>query len=66
MCSRMSSSQRRLNAIGINAQAGELARKEQRPTQSISVLIPVYRSEAILPELIRRLEPVLVAIAEEL
>jgi undecaprenyl-phosphate 4-deoxy-4-formamido-L-arabinose transferase len=28
------------------------------------VVVPVYRSEAILPELVRRLEPVLVAIAE--
>jgi undecaprenyl-phosphate 4-deoxy-4-formamido-L-arabinose transferase len=34
------------------------------PTQRISVVIPVYRSEAILPELVRRLEPVLAAIAE--
>ena len=35
------------------------------PTRSYgpSVVIPVYRSEAILPELVRRLEPVLVAIA---
>ncbi len=31
--------------------------------QGISVIVPVYRSEAILPELVRRLEPVLVAIA---
>ena len=30
-----------------------------------SVIIPVYRSEAILPELVRRLEPVLVAIADD-
>jgi glycosyltransferase involved in cell wall biosynthesis len=30
----------------------------------ISVVTPVYRSEAILPELVRRLESVLVAIAE--
>ena len=30
----------------------------------ISVVIPVYRSEAILPDLVRRLEPVLAAIAE--
>jgi glycosyltransferase involved in cell wall biosynthesis len=32
--------------------------------RQISVVIPVYRSEAILPELVRRLECVLVAIAE--
>jgi glycosyltransferase involved in cell wall biosynthesis len=31
----------------------------------ISVVVPVYRSEAILPELVRRLEPVLAAIAED-
>ncbi|HEV7219937.1 MAG TPA: glycosyltransferase family 2 protein [Terriglobales bacterium] len=31
----------------------------------ISIVIPVYRSEAILPELVRRLEPVLVAIADD-
>jgi len=30
----------------------------------LSVVIPVYRSEAILPELVRRLEPVLTTIAE--
>jgi glycosyltransferase involved in cell wall biosynthesis len=30
----------------------------------ISVVVPVYRSEAILPELVRRLESVLVAIAD--
>jgi undecaprenyl-phosphate 4-deoxy-4-formamido-L-arabinose transferase len=34
------------------------------PPQRISVVIPVYRSEAILPELVRRLESVLGAIAE--
>ena len=32
-----------------------------RPSRSISVIIPVYNSEAILPELLRRLEPVLAA-----
>ncbi len=36
---------------------------EQRPLPGLSVVIPVYRSEAILPELIRRLENVLPAIA---
>lgn len=33
-------------------------------SRRISVVIPVYRSEAILPELVRRLESVLAAIAE--
>jgi len=33
-------------------------------TTRVSVVIPVYRSEAILPELVRRLEPVLAAIAD--
>jgi glycosyltransferase involved in cell wall biosynthesis len=32
---------------------------------SMSVVIPVYRSEEILPELVRRLEPVLLAIADD-
>ncbi len=36
---------------------------EQRPLSGLSVVIPVYRSEAILPELIRRLENALPAIA---
>lgn len=31
---------------------------------SLSVVIPVYRSEAILPELIRRLKPVLASLAD--
>jgi len=34
------------------------------PLPGLSVVVPVYRSEAILPELVLRLEPVLVAIAE--
>jgi glycosyltransferase involved in cell wall biosynthesis len=42
---------------------GETSREGQLPPQRISVVIPVYRSEAILPELVRRLESVLVAIA---
>jgi glycosyltransferase involved in cell wall biosynthesis len=33
------------------------------PLPGLSVVVPVYRSEAILPELVRRLEPVLAAIA---
>ena len=36
---------------------------EQRPLPSLSVVVPVYRSEAILPELVRRLESTLPAIA---
>src|ERR1019366_4164854 len=43
---------------------GECSREGQLPPQRISVVIPVYRSEAILPELVRRLESVLGAIAE--
>src|ERR1700685_36382 len=35
----------------------------QRPLASLSVVVPVYRSEAILPELVRRLEGTLSAIA---
>jgi glycosyltransferase involved in cell wall biosynthesis len=34
-------------------------------TSRVSVVIPVYRSEAILPELVSRLEPVLAAIASK-
>jgi len=36
---------------------------EQRPLPGLSVVVPVYRSEAILPELLRRLDSVLPAIA---
>jgi glycosyltransferase involved in cell wall biosynthesis len=43
---------------------GESSREGPLPPQRISVVIPVYRSEAILPELVGRLEPVLGAIAE--
>ena len=43
---------------------GETSREGQQVPNRISVVIPVYRSEAILPELVRRLGPVLVAIAE--
>ena len=43
---------------------GESSREGQLAPRRISVVIPVYRSEAILPELVRRLESVLVAIAE--
>jgi glycosyltransferase involved in cell wall biosynthesis len=43
---------------------GECSREGPLPPQRISVVIPVYRSEAILPELVRRLESVLGAIAE--
>jgi len=43
---------------------GESSSERQLAPRQISVVIPVYRSEAILPELVRRLESVLVAIAE--
>ena len=42
---------------------GESSRESELAPRRISVVIPVYRSESILPELVRRLEPVLVAIA---
>ncbi len=43
---------------------GESSIEGQLAPRRISVVTPVYRSEAILPELVRRLESVLVAIAE--
>jgi glycosyltransferase involved in cell wall biosynthesis len=42
----------------------ETSREDRLAPQRISVVIPVYRSETILPELARRLESVLGAIAE--
>jgi glycosyltransferase involved in cell wall biosynthesis len=47
-----------MHRIGKSSIEGQLAPRR------ISVVTPVYRSEAILPELVRRLESVLVAIAE--
>jgi glycosyltransferase involved in cell wall biosynthesis len=44
---------------------GESSLESERALRGISVVVPVYRSEAILPELARRLEPVLTAIAGE-
>jgi glycosyltransferase involved in cell wall biosynthesis len=44
---------------------GESAEKSCLATRGISVVTPVYRSEAILPDLVRRLEPVLAVIAED-
>jgi glycosyltransferase involved in cell wall biosynthesis len=44
---------------------GGLSRAGQPTALGISVVIPVYRSEAILPELIHRLESVLGAIAKD-
>jgi undecaprenyl-phosphate 4-deoxy-4-formamido-L-arabinose transferase len=38
---------------------------ELRTARSVSVIVPVYNSEAILAALIKRLEPVLVALARE-
>jgi glycosyltransferase involved in cell wall biosynthesis len=43
---------------------GESSREGRLAPGQISVVAPVYRSEAILPELVRRLESVLVSIAE--
>jgi glycosyltransferase involved in cell wall biosynthesis len=45
--------------------SSESSREGQLAPRRISVVIPVYRSEAILPELVRRLESVLVAIADD-
>ncbi len=42
---------------------GESEKTGQLPVR-ISVVVPVYRSEPILPELVRRLEPVLLELAE--
>jgi glycosyltransferase involved in cell wall biosynthesis len=42
---------------------GEFSREGQVAPGEISVVVPVYRSETILPELVRRLEPVLLAAA---
>jgi len=47
-----------MHSIGESSGVGQL------PPRRISVVAPVYRSEPILPELVRRLEPVLGAIAE--
>lgn len=43
----------------------EFAGEVQTVQRRLSVVIPVYRSEAILPELVRRLEAVLTAIADD-
>jgi len=43
---------------------GGLSGDVESPRRRLSVVIPVYRSEAILPELIQRLEAMLTAIAD--
>jgi undecaprenyl-phosphate 4-deoxy-4-formamido-L-arabinose transferase len=43
---------------------GGIAREVPLAQRSLSVVIPVYRSETILPELVRRLDAVLPAIAD--
>jgi glycosyltransferase involved in cell wall biosynthesis len=40
-------------------------REVQIPPRRLSVVIPVYRSEAILAELVRRLEPVLASLTDQ-
>ncbi len=45
-------------------ESGGIARDVPLERRRLSVVIPVYRSEAILPELVRRLDAVLPAIAE--
>jgi glycosyltransferase involved in cell wall biosynthesis len=42
-----------------------LSRELQAVPRRLSVVVPVYRSESILPELVRRLEPVLSEIADQ-
>jgi len=44
--------------------SGEFSRKGQLAQWRISAIIPVYGSQAILPELVQRLESVLVSMAE--
>ena len=44
--------------------SGEFDAQEQSVPRRLSVVIPVYRSETILPELVRRLESVLAEIAD--
>ncbi len=46
------------------ASDGDRMKEVQPPHRQLSVVIPVYRSQRILPELVRRLEPVLSANAE--
>jgi undecaprenyl-phosphate 4-deoxy-4-formamido-L-arabinose transferase len=49
----------------MNAEPGKIqsSAAAPRPLAGLSVVVPVYRSEAILPELVRRLEAVLPSIA---
>ncbi len=49
---------------GENARGFEARRVGRSVAQRLTVVIPVYRSEAILPELVRRLEPVLAETAD--
>lgn len=44
---------------------GEFPRDLQASQRRLSVVVPVYRSETILPDLVRRLEPVLIANSDE-
>jgi glycosyltransferase involved in cell wall biosynthesis len=44
--------------------SGESSREGQLTLRKISVVVPIYRSEAILPDLVRRLEAALAPIAE--
>ena len=68
MCSLMRLVVRVLGSIAVGPdmgmrEIGEFSREGQVAPGEISVVVPVYRSEAILPELVRRLEPVLLALA---
>src|SRR5260370_17201007 len=46
--------------------SSESSKEDHLAPRRVSVVIPVYRSEAILPELVRRLESALVAIVENI
>jgi len=50
---------------GMEGESGGRYARAGQPTPGISVVIPVYRSEAILPELVRRSESVLGTIAKD-
>src|SRR5690348_18213641 len=69
MCSKLTSSRSQLHCISGKPGMGmhrtsESSTGRQPQRRRISVVIPVYRSEAILPELVRRLKAVLAEIAE--
>ena len=51
--------------VGVGmVKSGGVPKDSAGASRRLSVVIPVYRSEKILPELIRRLEPVLRNVAD--